>query len=64
MKSPIITIPRASESTIQALVNAGILEVTEEGIKVAENREVLQPESKKDSPKKHCDYNTEKEYLQ
>ena len=48
MKPPIITIPRASESTIQALVNAGILEVTEEGIKVAENREVLHPESKKD----------------
>lgn len=48
MNKPIIDIPRASESTIQALVNAGILEVTEEGIKVAENREVLQPESKED----------------
>ena len=38
MKTPIIPIPRASESTIQALVNAGILEVTEDGIKVTDNR--------------------------
>lgn len=35
MNKPIIDIPRASESTIRALVNAGILEVTEDGIKVA-----------------------------
>lgn len=35
MKTPIIAIPRASESTISALVNAGILEVTKDGIKVA-----------------------------
>lgn len=35
MNKPIIDIPRASESTIRALVNAGILVVTEEGIKVA-----------------------------
>ena len=48
MKSPIITIPRASESTIQALVNSGILEVTENGIKVTDNRKVLQPASKQD----------------
>ena len=43
MKTPIIEIPRASESTIQALVNAGILEVTENGIKITENRKVLPP---------------------
>ena len=43
MKTPIISIPRASESTIQALINAGILEVSESGIKVTENRKVLQP---------------------
>lgn len=43
MKTPIIEIPRASESTIQALVNVGILEVTENGIKVTENRKVLPP---------------------
>lgn len=36
MKTPIIEIPRASESTINALINAGILEVTENGIKVEE----------------------------
>ena len=36
MKAPIIEIPRASEKMIQALINAGILEVTDEGIKVAE----------------------------
>lgn len=35
MNKPIIDIPRASENTICALVNAGILEVTEDGIKVA-----------------------------
>ena len=43
MKTPIIEIPRASESTIQALVNAGILEVTENGIKITENRKALPP---------------------
>lgn len=48
MKSPIIPIPRASESTIQALVNAGILEISEDGIKVTENRKVLPPASKQD----------------
>ncbi len=37
MKTPIIDIPRASESTIRALINAGILEVTEDGIKIAKN---------------------------
>lgn len=48
MKTPIIPIPRASESTIQALVNAGILEISEDGIKVTENRKVLTPASKQD----------------
>lgn len=36
MKTPIVEIPRASESTIKALINAGILEITDEGIKVTE----------------------------
>ena len=35
MNKPIIDIPRASENTIRALVNAGILVVTENGIKIA-----------------------------
>ena len=48
MKQPIIEIPRASEGTIRALVNAGILEITNEGIKVTENRKVLPPASKQD----------------
>lgn len=48
MKTPIIPIPRASESTIQALINAGILEISEDGIKVTENRKVLPPASKQD----------------
>lgn len=38
MKTPIIEIPRASENTIKALINAGILEVTDDGIKVTEKR--------------------------
>ena len=46
MKTPIIPIPRASERTIKALINAGILEVTEDGIKVTDNRKVLPPASK------------------
>ena len=36
MKQPIIPIHRADEKLVQALVNAGILEVTEDGIKVNE----------------------------
>lgn len=48
MKTPIIPIPRASESIIQALVNAGILEVAEDGIKVTDNKKVLPPASKQD----------------
>lgn len=36
MKTPIIEIPRASENLVKALIYAGILEVTDEGIKVAE----------------------------
>lgn len=48
MKTPIIPIPRASERIIQALINAGILEVTENGVKVTENRKVLPPASKQD----------------
>ena len=36
METPMIEIPRASEETIQALINAGILVVTDEGIKVAD----------------------------
>lgn len=36
MKEPIVPIQRASEGTILALVKAGILEITEAGIKVKE----------------------------
>ena len=36
MKKQIIPIERASESTINALIEAGILVVTEEGLKCAE----------------------------
>lgn len=38
MQKPIIPIPRASENVINALVEAGILEVTEEGIRCAETK--------------------------
>lgn len=48
MKKPIIEIQRASESTIQALISVGILEVSESGIKVTDNRKVLPPASKQD----------------
>ena len=48
MQKPIIEIQRASERTIRALVYAGILEITDEGIKVTENRKVLPPASKQD----------------
>ena len=36
MKKQIITIDRASESTINALIEAGVLVVTEDGLKCAE----------------------------
>ena len=36
MKQPIIPIPRADEKLINALVESGILVVTDEGIKVNE----------------------------
>lgn len=36
MKQPIIPIPRASEKLVEALIKAGILIVTEEGVKCAE----------------------------
>lgn len=36
MQKPIIPIERASEELIKALINAGILEVTEDGLKCAE----------------------------
>lgn len=36
MKQPIIPIPHASEELIEALVKAGILIVTENGVKCAE----------------------------
>lgn len=36
MQTPIIPIERASESVIVALINAGILEVTEDGLKCTE----------------------------
>lgn len=36
MKQPIIPINRASEALVNALIDAGILEVTEEGLKVKE----------------------------
>ena len=38
MKTPIIPIERASENLIKALIDAGILEVTEDGLKCKENR--------------------------
>lgn len=36
MKTPIISIERASETTINALIEAGVLVVTEDGLKCAE----------------------------
>lgn len=36
MKEPIIEIPRARESWIAGLIDAGILEVTEDGLKCKE----------------------------
>lgn len=36
MKQPIIPIPRASEELVEALIKAGILIVTENGVKCAE----------------------------
>ena len=36
MKQPIIPIPRASENLIEELINIGILEVMEDGIKCKE----------------------------
>lgn len=46
MKQPIIPIKRASESTILALVSAGILIIDESGVHVKEK--VLPPASKQD----------------
>ena len=39
MKEPIVPIQRASEGTIMALVKAGILEITEAGIRVKEKQD-------------------------
>lgn len=36
MKQPIIPIPRASEELVEALIEAGILIVTADGVKCAE----------------------------
>lgn len=36
MTTPLGVIERADESTILALINMGVLEVTEDGLKVAE----------------------------
>lgn len=36
MKEPIIPIERSSEALILALINAGVLEVTEDGLRVNE----------------------------
>lgn len=36
MKEPMIEIPRASENWITGLIEMGILEVTEDGVKCAE----------------------------
>lgn len=38
MKKPIIPIRRANEGLVNALINAGILKVTEEGLKVKEQQ--------------------------
>lgn len=47
MKQPIVPIKRASESTILALVSAGILFIDESGVHV--NGKVLPPASKQDN---------------
>lgn len=36
MKTPIIEIPRVNENLVKVLIRSGILEVTENGIKVVE----------------------------
>lgn len=43
MQTPIIPIPRVSEEWINGLIAAGILETTENGLKVTENGKVLPP---------------------
>lgn len=40
MQKPIIPIERANENVIKALINAGILEMTENGLKCKENRPI------------------------
>ena len=46
MLKPIIPIERASEELIVALINAGVLEVTEDGLKCKENRPNTPQEAK------------------
>ena len=41
MKRPIIDIPRASDGLIEKLIEAGILIVTENGIKAADVEEIV-----------------------
>lgn len=65
MKQPIIEIPRANENLVKALINAGILEVTENGIKVTENQKGPAA-GKQTGPitNLHVDYTTKKESKQ
>lgn len=48
LQKPIIEIKRASEQFVQLFIDSGFLEVTEKGIKVADNRKVLPPASIQD----------------
>lgn len=43
MQSSIIPIPRASENWISGLLTVGILETTENGLRVTDNGKVLPP---------------------
>lgn len=45
MKQPMIPIPRARESLIEELINMGILELTEDGIKCKEKTPTTDCES-------------------
>lgn len=48
LQKPIIEIKRTSEQFVQLFIDSGFLEVTENGIKVADNRKVLPPASIQD----------------
>ena len=48
LQKPIIEIKRSSEQFVQLFIDSGFLEVTENGIKAADNRKVLPLASKQD----------------